>query len=129
MSAVEKENKWHQESDNNFNLLKSTSRDDFLKPGPTKDRIAKECNIFFPKSAIAYIEKRTESPVSSHLSDWKNLVKEALITVYGSNMGSYCATGKRHHGHRYIPNYIRQFLLGLIVGLKQQLTKLSLRIT
>ncbi|KAH0557573.1 hypothetical protein KQX54_008453 [Cotesia glomerata] len=51
--------------------------------------------FFFTKSTIAFIEKRTESSKSSNLSDWKNLVKEALIEVYGNNLQNYRAKGTR----------------------------------
>ncbi|KAH0535158.1 hypothetical protein KQX54_014335 [Cotesia glomerata] len=79
----------------NFHIDFQKSRDDFLIRGPTKARISETHNIFFPKSTIAFIEKRTESSKSSNLSDWKNLVKEALIEVYGNNLQNYCAKGTR----------------------------------
>ncbi|CAG5075410.1 Protein of unknown function [Cotesia congregata] len=87
ISAVEKEDKWHHNSDNHLSLMNSESHNSFLIPGATKN------NILFPKSTIAYIEKRTEKSGNSNLSDWKNLVKEALIQIYGSNVGNFCAKG------------------------------------
>ncbi|XP_057326870.1 uncharacterized protein LOC130668548 [Microplitis mediator] len=95
ITAVERENKWLEDSDDRFNLINLKSGDDFLIPGPTKARISETHNIFFPKSTIAFIEKRTESSKSSNLSDWRNLVKEALIEVYGKNIHNYCAKGTR----------------------------------
>ncbi|KAH0561072.1 hypothetical protein KQX54_012321 [Cotesia glomerata] len=93
ISAVEKEDKWHHNSDNHLSLMNSESRNSFLIPGATKARISEEHNIFFPKSAIAYIEKRTEKSGNSNLSDWKNLVREALIQIHGRNVGNFCAKG------------------------------------
>ncbi|KAH0557599.1 hypothetical protein KQX54_008895 [Cotesia glomerata] len=87
-SPIETDEPYHI---NHNNILPSTSGvQKFVK---NHAQISEEHNIFFPKSAITYTEKRTEKSGNSNLSDWKNLVKEALIQIYGSNVGNFCAKG------------------------------------
>jgi len=66
--------------------------------------LSPHCGFYFPKSKKTYIKLKYDID-----QDWKVLVRETLLEVYGSNIGNYSATGKR--GNR--PPINRQLYNGL----------------
>ncbi|KAH0567757.1 hypothetical protein KQX54_013378 [Cotesia glomerata] len=80
-----------------------------LEPGPSKTKIW-ESYIYFPKNVISYIERK--SSISPDISDWKALVKEALLEIYQSEITNFSAKGTRLNKNVGIDPQVFRAILG-----------------
>ncbi|KAH0534699.1 hypothetical protein KQX54_007100 [Cotesia glomerata] len=69
------------------------SEKNLLDPGLRKAKIRDKYSIYFPTDVVSYIERK--STTESGHSDWKILVKMALLEVYESDIVNYSAKGTR----------------------------------
>ncbi|KAK0176930.1 hypothetical protein PV328_001028 [Microctonus aethiopoides] len=66
--------------------------DNFKKFGENKKEIVPGCGIYFPTIVIEEIQQKSEVKVGE--TNWKELVKLALLHVYGDSLTSYTAKGR-----------------------------------
>lgn len=55
--------------------------------------ISPNSGFYLSREKIAYIELR--AAMNNNKCDWKKLVRETLLEVYGESITNYSATGKR----------------------------------
>ncbi|CAG5084993.1 Protein of unknown function [Cotesia congregata] len=93
-------------------LLEETTGipNDFSAPGYNKAKIWESYNIYFPKNVISYIERK--SSISPDISDWKALVKEALLEIYQSEITNFSAKGTRLNKNVGIDPQVFRAILG-----------------
>ncbi|KAH0534974.1 hypothetical protein KQX54_011162 [Cotesia glomerata] len=65
----------------------------YTQPAKTKVQISPNYEIYLPKSIYMYIERRSE--IAKNKYDWRILIKEALLEVYGNQLKNYSAKGTR----------------------------------
>ncbi|XP_071653355.1 uncharacterized protein [Temnothorax longispinosus] len=63
-----------------------------LKPGDNLVEISPNSSFYLSREKIAYIELKS---TRENQCDWKMLVRETLLEVYGESITNYSATGKR----------------------------------
>ncbi|KAH0546670.1 hypothetical protein KQX54_013399 [Cotesia glomerata] len=88
VSALKKNVAWQEEAKDRDMQVK-----DLLEPGSDKAKISESYHIYFPKDAISYIQRK--STIANNISDWKVLVKDALLEIYKSDLINYSAKGTR----------------------------------
>ncbi|KAH0535048.1 hypothetical protein KQX54_012502 [Cotesia glomerata] len=65
----------------------------YTEPAPLKIKISPHYEIYLPRSTYLYIERKSE--IARGKYDWRILVKETLLEVYGDNIKNYSAEGVR----------------------------------
>ncbi|KAK0078390.1 hypothetical protein PV326_009382, partial [Microctonus aethiopoides] len=67
---------------------------DYTAPGSERVEIEPGTGIYFPSNVLLCIERRAQKRKGEG-SDWKILIREALLEVYGGTIINYSATGSR----------------------------------
>lgn len=76
-----------------------------------QEEISTNCGFYLPTSKKAYIKMKYDID-----RDWKVLVRETLLEVYGSSIANYSATGKRGKRPPLSPgNYFMDYLVNMII--------------
>ncbi|CAG5093241.1 Protein of unknown function [Cotesia congregata] len=65
----------------------------FTQPAKSKIKISPLYEIYLPKSTYTYVERSSETERGKY--DWRILVKEALLEIYGDSLKNYSAKGRR----------------------------------
>ncbi|CAD6213038.1 GSCOCG00011082001-RA-CDS [Cotesia congregata] len=65
----------------------------YTEPAPIKIKISPHYEIYLPRSTHLYIERKSE--IARGKYDWRILVKETLLEVYGDTIKNYSAKGVR----------------------------------
>ncbi|XP_074109325.1 uncharacterized protein LOC141534083 [Cotesia typhae] len=65
----------------------------YTQPAKNKFKISPHYEVYLPKSMYTYIERSSETERGKY--DWRILVKEALLEIYGENLKNYSAKGTR----------------------------------
>ncbi|XP_074110416.1 uncharacterized protein LOC141534758 [Cotesia typhae] len=65
----------------------------YTEPAKSKMKISPNYEIYLSKGTYAYIERKSEIIKGNY--DWKTLVKETLLEVYGDELRNYSAKGTR----------------------------------
>lgn len=73
-------------------------------------KICTDFAIYFPIDAISYINRK--SSTEENISDWKVLVKEALLEIYRKNLINYSAKGTRTNQNVGIDPQVFKAILG-----------------
>ncbi|XP_066582195.1 putative uncharacterized protein DDB_G0282499 [Prorops nasuta] len=63
----------------------------YLQPANNMEEIFPQCGFYLPKNKIAYINIVSEK---NNKYNWKTIVREVLLEVYGISLSNYTALGK-----------------------------------
>lgn len=93
-----------------YNFIVSMYISNYIKFHILQTKISDKYSIYFPTDVVSYIERK--STTESGHSDWKILVKMALLEVYESNIVNYSAKGTRSNKKTGIDPSVYNAILG-----------------